>query len=347
MKKFIYIISFFLFCTSLSFSQTFPKGTVKTIYVLSKALQNNKVREHPKRRVSIYLPPGYDANKKYPVIYYLHGFTWSDSLIFAADHMDKLLDKAIAQQRIRPFIMVTPDASTLYKGSFYTNSAINGNWSTFIAEDLVNYIDAHYSTIKDKNSRGLAGHSMGGHGALKVALLNPNRFSAVYALSPAILAADKEWMQDKKSVDFALQSANAKLLETDFSATLMVALGTAFSPNASKPPFYCDLPFSKQGNMLVPDDRVLQLWSANTPYALLASHVASFRGLKALAFDWGSQDQFKHIPATAKAFSAQLEAFGIAFSAQEYDGDHGNKIMTDDGRMLNNLLPFFDKNLSF
>jgi enterochelin esterase-like enzyme len=261
--------------------------------------------------------------------------------------MDKLLDKAIRQKRIRPFILVTPDAHTLYQGSFYTNSAVNGNWANFIANDLVEYIDSHYSTLKDKNSRGLAGHSMGAHGALKVALLYPDCFCAVYALSPALLAAHKEWMQDKESVLAALKATDSKQLFTNFNATLMVAVGRAFSPNANKPPFYCDLPFSRSADSLMINPKVLELWNANTPSALLATHSNALRGLKALAFDWGSNDQFKHIPVSARLFATQLEAFGIPFTAQEYEGDHGNKIMTDDGRMLNYLLPFFNRYLKF
>lgn len=332
---------------SISFAQTPPAGTVKTEYINSISLQGNKGKEQSRRRISIYLPPGYNSQKKYPVIYYLHGFTWSDSLIFAADHMDKLLDRAIAQKRIKPFILVTPDANTLYKGSFYTNSPVNGNWSTFIADDLINYVDSHYSTIKDKNSRGLAGHSMGAHGALKIAMLYPNRFCAVYALSPALLAANKEWMQNKQAVSAALTAGKSIKLSGNFEAMLMVAVGRAFSPDISKPPFYCAFPFSPTADSLVLNGRVLEQWNANTPSALLATHTAALRGLKALAFDWGSNDQFKHIPISARSFASQLEAFGIPFNAQEYEGDHGNKIMTDDGRMLNNLLPFFNKHLTF
>jgi S-formylglutathione hydrolase FrmB len=58
-------------------------------------------------------------------------------------------------------ILVNPDAFTIYSGSMYSSSPTTGDWETFIAQDLVAYIDSHYRTLPDRMSRGLAGHSMG------------------------------------------------------------------------------------------------------------------------------------------------------------------------------------------
>ena len=67
--------------------------------------------------------------------------------------------------------VVAPDAFSLHNGSFYSNSKTTGDWETFIAVELVKYIDDHYRTIPNRMSRGLTGHSMGGHGALTLGLL--------------------------------------------------------------------------------------------------------------------------------------------------------------------------------
>jgi S-formylglutathione hydrolase FrmB len=68
-------------------------------------------------------------------------------------------------------IFVASDQSTSYGGSFYANSTLTGNWADFTAKDLVAYMDSHYRTIASRNSRGICGHSMGGHGALKLSML--------------------------------------------------------------------------------------------------------------------------------------------------------------------------------
>ncbi len=74
----------------------YAQGTIVFDHLYSASLENPG-GEDPIRRVTVYLPPGYEeGEQKYPVIYYLHGFTWNDSLMVVSDHFDKLLDKAIA-----------------------------------------------------------------------------------------------------------------------------------------------------------------------------------------------------------------------------------------------------------
>jgi enterochelin esterase-like enzyme len=92
---------------------------VAVTYLDSKLLRGNPGGENPRRRVSVYLPAGYETSpqKRYPVVYYLHGFTWNDSLIFNQDGMKALLDEAIAARQIRPFILVVPNEQTRYGGS--------------------------------------------------------------------------------------------------------------------------------------------------------------------------------------------------------------------------------------
>ncbi|MGC3946212.1 MAG: alpha/beta hydrolase-fold protein [Chryseolinea sp.] len=170
--------------------QVATSGRVVSFVIKAKSLVNAG-GENPERRVSVYLPPGYErSGKRYPVIYYLHGYTGTDS-IYAG--MKDILDRGIAENKIKPFILVQSNQYTLFEGSFYGNSSLTGNWSDFTAKELVTYIDANYRTMSSRESRGIAGHSMGGHGALKIAMLYPEVFSSVYALSPGLLALVKEF----------------------------------------------------------------------------------------------------------------------------------------------------------
>ena len=57
-------------------------------------------------------------------------------------------------------IVVAPNGKNADRGSFYTNSAVNGNWEDYIYRDLVGYVDANYRTLARPSSRGIAGHSM-------------------------------------------------------------------------------------------------------------------------------------------------------------------------------------------
>src|SRR6185295_9806735 len=75
------------------------------------------------------------------------------------------------------------------KGSMYSSSVTTGDWETYVAGDLVAYVDAHYRTIPNRLSRGLAGHSMGGYGAVRIGMKRPDVFSSLYLMSSCCLGA--------------------------------------------------------------------------------------------------------------------------------------------------------------
>ena len=183
MKKLIAVVLAFAL-VNIAISQNVT-GTVVTRTINSTYLQNTG-GENPNRRISVYLPPGYDqSTKRYPVIYYLHGFMNNDSIL---PNGKNILDMAIAKNKIRPYILVIADNNTLFSGSFYSNSSLTGNWSDFEAKELVAYMDKNFRTIPTRDARGIGGHSMGGYGVLKIAMMYPDVFSCAYAMSPGLLA---------------------------------------------------------------------------------------------------------------------------------------------------------------
>jgi enterochelin esterase-like enzyme len=325
-----------------------PAGRVAVTYLDSKLLRGNLGGENPRRRVSVYLPAGYEAqpSRRYPVVYYLHGFTWSDSLVFNQDGMAALLDQAIANGQIRPFILVVPNEKTRFGGSMYVNSATNGPWAEFTARELVTFIDKNYRTLARPGSRGLAGHSMGGGGTLRLALQYPGTWAAAYALSPAFIGPHPSYLPGAGLLQ-ALRATSPAAVQTDFGALATVALARAFSPNLAARPFGADLPGSLGADSLTQRDAVLGRWVAAMPTAQLPSRVGGLRQLRALAFDWGAQDEFRHIPASCRTFSQWLASFGLRHSAEEYEGTHGSRIMGRTGRVYQQLLPFFNQHLDF
>lgn len=347
MKKLLLLL-IFLSLANLVEGQS-AKGRIVVERINAASLKNS-FGEDPVRRVTIYLPPDYDqTTNRYPVIYYLHGFTWNDSLAIASDHFDKVMDKAINSGKIRPVIVVLPNQYTLFRGSFYTNSSLTGNWADFTAKDLVDFIDKKYRSIPNKDSRGITGHSMGGYGAIKLGMLFPDVFSSVYALSPGVLSLFKEIGPNGEAYRRVqkIQSREELLKADNFLPNLVVALGQAYTPNPSKPPFYCDLPFTYQGDSLIVNDKVLEIWNKNSPLYMIDSYADNLRKLKALKLDWGRNEQFALIPLTCEMFSQKVESLGINHYAEEYIGTHSNKLWTDDGRALHDMLPFFNTYLTF
>lgn len=176
----------FMFMNSIVLGQQTKQGMVERIKVHGKSLEGNLGGDSPDRDVSIYLPPSYKAekNRRYPVIYMLHGFTDSDAQWFGLVkhwiNLPDVINKALDDGQTQEMIVVMPNGFTRFKGSMYSSSVTVGDWETFLGKELVEYIDAHYRTLTQPESRGLAGYSMGGYGAMRLGMKSVNVFSSIH-----------------------------------------------------------------------------------------------------------------------------------------------------------------------
>lgn len=315
--------------------------------VQSGALARNTLGDPGHRNVMVYLPPSYDGSQqRYPVVYFLHGYddtntVWRDGR-FSGFSLPGSVDELIRQGTIREMILVFPDARNFYFGSFYTNSTVTGQWEDFLTDDLPNYIDGHYRTLASPSSRGIAGHSMGGYGALYIAARNPDVFSAVWGISSATLAMvgdvalEEEW---KKTL--ALTDVD-QLAQAGNYVRAYVAIAAALSPHPGKGPFQADFPFRLEGDELVRNPEVWSQWTSQFPADSMEDFEGGFRKLTAIAFDVGSHDQFSHIPAGSRLLSERLTERGISHRFEVYDAGHWDGV----GQRLNEeILPFFSNAL--
>lgn len=327
----------------LAHGQTIDKGKVVIDSIYSKNLEN-KFGENPKRSVSVYLPPNYGkSDKKYPVIYFLHGFLTDDKLL---TQMQGILDYAIVENKIDPFIMVMSDQKTTYDGSFYSNSGVFGNWEDFTVFDVVNHVDKNYRTLAKKESRGITGHSMGGYGALKIAMKYPEVFGTVYAISPGALAIVREYGPNSNTFKELSEINTLEGLSKTYFGKVMMAFGRSWSPNSNKPPFYCDLPFEYDNEQLKVNQEVLKKWHKNMPLYMVPDYIDNLKKLKAIKLDWG-RNAGERFTIQCKMFSQQLENVGVAHFSEEYIGTHVSDIYTKEGRIPQQVLPFFDVYLEF
>ncbi|MBC7904958.1 MAG: esterase family protein [Gemmatimonadaceae bacterium] len=335
-------------------AQPARKGTVQIKTFVANSIKQNITGEDINRRVTIYLPPGYSASKlSYPVIYFLHGVLSDDAEVMKYMGLQALMDQAITDGRIHPVILVVPNSDTKFRGSFYTNSAATGNWADFIAKDLVKFIDANYRTIPEKNARGLSGHSMGGNGTLKIGMTNAEAFGAIYAMSPAVLnwanefnptaPAFKKILAAKTEDDIFKSLKNPENTSfDDFYAVILSNLARTYSPNPSNQLLRGNIPASLSGDSLLLNEKISKEWEANFPFNMIDSHLEALKSFNAIKMDWGRDDEFSHIPATSLQFSKKLEDHKIKHFAEEYNGDHTNKLDGLSGRFFTELLPFFN-----
>ncbi len=165
------------------------KGTLQHIRLTSAALGGRT------QDVYVYLPPGYaqHPNRRYPVMYLLHGVPGRPLAFMLTVRMGVVEDELTALHRAQPMILVMPWGST---GTFDDKEWADGvspddQWSTFLSRDVVDTIDQSYRTIATSAGRAIAGLSEGGYGAINIALHNPDEFRVVeswsgYQRAPAI-----------------------------------------------------------------------------------------------------------------------------------------------------------------
>ena len=135
-------------------------AVIERIKVHGAALEGNLEGDAVDRDVIVFLPPSYarDRSRRFPVVYALHGYSIGAEQWTQEIHVPQTIEGAFAKGA-NEMIVVLPDSKTVHNGSIYSSSVTTGDFETFVARDLVTYIDAHYRTIPDRNSRGLAGHA--------------------------------------------------------------------------------------------------------------------------------------------------------------------------------------------
>jgi len=308
-------------------------ASVTTTKVHSAALEGNLEGNSATRDVIVILPPSYATSKtkRYPVIYFLHGYGLGSAAYDGIIKYGEALTGAAAKGQ--EFIFVAPDSMTKFGGSMYSNSVTTGNFEGFIAKDLVAYVDKTYRTLAKPAARGLAGHSMGGYGTLKIAMKYPGIFSSIYAMSACCLSS--RTVNPATDARFETMTAD-EIAKADMSVKTTFAAASAWSPDPTHPPFYLDL--ATNGGKVV--QGVLNVWAANAPNAMLPQYVTSLKGLTAIAIDVGDKDFLLQDNVTMNDL---MKRFGIKHDWTIYDGDHTNRIPQ---RLRENMLPFFAAHLA-
>jgi enterochelin esterase-like enzyme len=323
--------------------------TVEHIKIHGTALEGNLEGDSIDRDVIVFLPPGYSKEKKrrYPVIYALHGYSIGAEQWTHEIHVPQTIEGAFANGS-REAIIVLPDSKTIYNGSMYSSSATTGDFEKFIYHDVVAYIDAHYRTIPNRESRGLAGHSMGGYGASRIGMKHPDVFGALYIMSPCCMSpmsgggpgpadqAKERAIAGEKKVAAAKSPADLAAQSPGF-ASAQFATAAAWAPDPKNPPLYFDLP-TKDG---IPQPEIVAKFAANAPLVFVDQYIGNLRQYRAVAIDVGDQDGLR---IDAGKLHNILDNYGIANSFEIYPGTHTSAVAD---RFQNHVLPFFSKNLCF
>jgi S-formylglutathione hydrolase FrmB len=142
-------------------------------------------------KYSVFLPASYEdgTSRKYPVVYFLHGL-WNDHTSWTVERYGGIpahIEELQKSGAIPEFIMINPNG----ENSFYTDYLDGSqNFEQMIVKDLIEYVERTYRVIPDRKDRSIGGVSMGGYGALKIAMKHPELFASAMGFSPIVFAGD-------------------------------------------------------------------------------------------------------------------------------------------------------------
>jgi S-formylglutathione hydrolase FrmB len=325
------LILLVLFSGLLSNSVSAKWFQQKTLY--SKALQQEKT-------YYVGLPLGYDESDtitKYPVILFLHGasVTATDMVNSLEPFLDNFLTRLLFQNLFKVIFIIPDGSCPPYKGSFYTNSALYGNYEDYIAQDMMEEIAVNYHTYQTRTKWTILGHSMGGFGAMKIALKYPDKFIGVSSLSgPLNITRFDELLP-------IVLSENGTSAPYDYTYSgnvtkLMYSMAGAFSPDTiSNPPVL--FPINPDGMI---NQSVAKLWESNNPISL----IRDWQGNPAMAIHTycGEQDEFKLVKQN-QMFSDTLDKYRLSHTFfQDPYGDHVTSLFSSLPQGINFLVHVMD-----
>jgi len=308
MKK-IYIYGYLMSLSAIS-----AQGTVEINYFYSEALQVDC-------GYTIHLPEGYDdSDEHYPTLYFLHGFGTNHYLFYGGIHV--VMDSLVALNQVDQFIIVRPDGSTSpYLGSFYTNSALYGDFEDYIIYDLIEHIDNTYRTIDHRLYRGIGGHSMGGYGATKLGIKYYDLFGSISSHSGALVFDNLTDLIPDLMDETSWSPLNLFMPTNGFVSLFMFGASGAFSPNLNLPPWYVDLPIDYNGQII---ESVWDLWLPHDPLQMAHDSI-DVLPLLDYYLDCGDQDEY-YFKEHAINFHAFLDSFNFDHEYHIYSGDHWTDI---------------------
>ena len=302
------------------------RGVVRVLRHTSEALRSNPWRDPFERDVHVYVPPGYDDARTYPAVLLLAGYAGTGEKFLArglsevsiASRIDRLLLEGCP-----PFIAVLPDVMTTLGGSQYVDSPGLGNYATWLARELPDFVGTHLRIGR----WGVVGKSSGGFGAIHLALEHPGVFEAV-ACHSGDMGFDRCYLGDLVPAVRAVQAAGGldRFVQAfwtkhdpsglDFAALNLLCMACAYSPDPTARPIPARLPVDFVTGRV--DFATLESWARWDP---LRRNLEPLRCVRFLYLDCGDRDEhLLHLG--GRELSARLRDLAIPHEWHEFPGGH-------------------------
>ena len=318
------------------------QGRVEEHVVVSEALRGNPLGDPHERPLWVYLPPAYDdePERRYPTLYQIQGLTgqldmWRNRPAFRPT-VPELVDELFATGGAPPCLVVWVDAWTSLGGSQFLDSPGTGRYHTYLCDEVVPWVDAHYRTLATSAHRGIAGKSSGGYGAMVTPMLRPDLFGGLathagdalfevcylpdFRASVRALRDQYGGSFDAFWADFRSRPAFTK--ESDGLLLNDWCMAACYSTDSDGT---VRLPYDSTTGKLVPE--VWERWLSWDPVRMVPRYAEALCGLKAIYIDAGTRDEayldlgaeaFRQALADVGVTSLYFEVFEAGHSAIEY-----------------------------
>ena len=302
-------------------------GRIDEHVFTSELLRGNPLGDPYERPLWVYVPPGYDddPDRRYPSVYVIQGYTghlamWRNRTPFRQP-FPETADQVFASGEAPGAILVYVDAWTALGGSQFLDSPATGPYHSYLCDEIVPWVDAHYRTYAGRDHRAISGKSSGGYGSMITPMLRPDLFGALAthagdALFETSLLPNfpslARTLRDHYDGSYAAFLADLRgrvpgTKETDLELLEMYGYAAAYSAD---PDGTVRLPFDADGG-LVPE--VWERWLAHDPVRMARAprYAEALASMRAVWIDAGTRDQY-YLDLGASAFHKAVTEAGAA-----------------------------------
>ena len=305
----------------------------------SELLRGNPLGDPHERPLWVYVPPGYDdePGRRYPTVYVIQGFTghlemWRNRMPFRTTFPEDV-DAVFARGETPPALVVFVDAWTAYGGSQFVDSPGTGPYHSYLCDEIVPWVDAHYRTLADRDHRAISGKSSGGFGAMITPMLRPDLFGALathagdtlyeYCYLPEFGPAVRHLRRYDGDVRRWWDDFRSRVSFTKDGDDLLLGLYGVAACFSARPDGTPELPFDQRTGVLRTD--VWERWLAWDPVRMVPQHADAMRSQRAIWIDAGTRDEW-FLDIGAEAFRAALTAAGVPDEVvrfEHFEAGHG------------------------
>ena len=308
-------------------------GRIDRHLIDSRLLRGNPLGDPHERELYVYVPPGYDqGSRRYPVLMLLAGYGSTNRNLLNYDFFQpnvvERFDQLVRTGACEPGLLILPDAIDRWGGSQFVDSDATGRYQSYLADEIVPWVDAHYRSLPVREARAVLGRSSGGFGALRLGLDRPELFGVIgshagdSAFEVSILPElrDAAIAYDRAGGLHAFIEAFAQdRTRVSFTGLMILAYTAAYAPARDAGFPFCELPIDVRSGELI--QGAWRRFLEHDPLERIARDKTALKSASLVYLDAGNRDEHG-LCFGARRLAALLQARAVAVEYEEFDGGH-------------------------